>query len=237
MASMDSLPLTIAKKAAAQAALPFIQDGMLVGLGTGSTAAYFIEFLKQKCEEGLNIQAVATSSRSARQALALGIPLVDDQLIHHIDVGVDGADEISPDRSMIKGGGGALLREKIVAASCQKWIVIIDETKLVPRLGTFPVPVEIAHFAYQTTLTRLVEAGYQAKIRLERDGSLYYTDNGNYIADIQFRNPIENPLQEHLKLLQITGVLETGFFFNVADKIIVGYEDGFAKIQDEVKKH
>jgi ribose 5-phosphate isomerase A len=221
----------IAKKAAGQAAANLIQDGMLVGLGTGSTASFMIEALGQRCREGLNIRAVATSQQSMQQAKQLGIPLEDDQHISSLDITIDGADEIDHHKNMIKGGGGALLREKLLAQSSHEMIVIVDENKLVDYLGAFPVPAEIASFAYQTTLCRLENQGYQFVLRLNRDGTIYLTDNGNYIVDIQFDKPILNPQAENERLRLITGVLETGFFFNVAKRVIVGYVDGFIKIQ------
>lgn len=232
MTHADSNLIAEAKKAAAKAALDFIEDGMIVGLGTGSTASYFIDLLGLKCKEGLRVHAIATSQQSAKQALTVGIPLLDEQSVTKIDIGVDGADEIDHHKNITKGGGGALLREKLVACASQQWTVIIDETKLVDHLGAFPLPVEIAKFAYQTTLNRLLEAGYKGTMRLKRDKSLYITDNENYIFDIQFEKPILNPEEEQLKLVQIPGVLETGFFLNLAQRIIVGYEDGCVKIRE-----
>lgn len=231
MTKTDFTPIIIAKKAAGAAAAELIKDGMLVGLGTGSTASFFIEALGKKCrDEGLQITAVATSQQSLRQAKSVGIPLLDIDFITTLDMTVDGADEIDMHKNMIKGGGGALLREKILAHSSQEMVVIVDETKLVQELGTFPVPVEIAQFAYQTTITRLTDNGYHCTLRLNRDQTLYVTDNGNYIVDIQFEPPIIDLPLEDRRLKDIAGVLETGLFFNVAGRIVVGYEDGFAKI-------
>lgn len=231
MTKTDFTPIIIAKKAAGIAATDLIKDGMLVGLGTGSTASFFIQALGQKCrEEGLQITAVATSLQSMRQAQSVGIPMVDSDAISFLDITVDGADEIDHKKNMIKGGGGALLKEKILAKSSHEMVVIIDETKLVEHLGVFPVPVEIAPFAYQTTLMRLSDLGYKATMRLNRDKSLYITDSGHYIADIQYESPILDPVFENNQLRDIVGVLETGLFFNIAGRVIVGYEDGFAKI-------
>jgi ribose 5-phosphate isomerase A len=231
MTKTDFTPIIIAKKAAGTAATDLIKDGMLVGLGTGSTASFFIEALGKKCrEEGLQITAVATSLQSMRQANSVGIPMVDSDSVTTLDITVDGADEIDAHKNMIKGGGGALLKEKILAKSSHEMVVIVDETKLVENLGVFPVPVEIATFAYQTTLTRLNDYGYRATMRLNRDQSLYVTDSGHYIADIQFNSPILDPMFENNRLKEIVGVLETGLFFDIAGRVIVGYEDGFAKI-------
>ncbi len=230
MTKTDFSPIIAAKKAAGKAAAELVKEGMLVGLGTGSTTSYFIEALGQRCRLGLNISAVASSVQSMRQAHSEGIPLIDTDKIISLDLTIDGADEIDHHKNMIKGGGGALLREKLLALASKEMIVVVDENKLVEELGGFPVPVEIATFAYHTTLRRLETHGYSCTLRLNRDQSLYLTDNGNYILDIQYQKPIVNPEQEHDNLKSLAGVLETGLFFNVAGRIVVGYEDGFAKI-------
>ena len=231
MTKIDSNPILIAKKAAGKAAAELIEEGMLVGLGTGSTASFFIEALGKRCREGLKISAIATSQQSTRQAEQLGIPLKDPETITSLDVTVDGADEIDHHKNMIKGGGGALLREKILAQSSQEMIVIIDETKLVDHLGTHPLPVEIAQFIYRSTLQRLEAKGYQGVLRLKRDNMPYLTDNGNYIVDIQYSTPITDPIKEQEKLKSITGVIETGLFYQLAGRIVIGYEDGFVKVR------
>jgi ribose 5-phosphate isomerase A len=232
MTKTDSHPTMIAKKAAGQAAADLIQEGMLVGLGTGSTAAFFIEALGKRCQAGLKISAIATSQQSAHQAQLLGIPIQDPDSITSIDVTVDGADEIDHHKNMIKGGGGALLREKLLAQASKEMIVVIDETKLVDHLGDHPLPVEIVPFVYLTTLQRLTERGYEGVLRLDREEKPFVTDNGNYIFDIQFSQPILDPKKEHERLKSITGVIETGFFFHLAKRIVIGYEDGFAKVND-----
>lgn len=232
MSTIDFKLIREAKRAAGYAASRLVQDGMLIGLGTGSTTTYLIEALGRRCrEEGLHISAIASSQHSLHLAQQAGIPMKESQEVSWLDLTIDGADEIDPHKNMIKGGGGALLREKILAYSSQELVIIVDETKLVHQLGVFPVAVEIAPFAYQTTLKRIEELHYKGKLRFTRDGSLYTTDNGNYIIDIQFVAPILDPQNQHLKLKQITGVLETGLFFNIADRIVVGYLDGFTKIQ------
>ncbi|WP_068470328.1 ribose-5-phosphate isomerase RpiA [Candidatus Protochlamydia phocaeensis] len=231
MTKTDFPPIIAAKKAAGKAAAELIEDGMLVGLGTGSTASFFIEALGLRCQSGLKISAVATSQQSMRQAQKLGIPIQNSDSITFLDLTVDGADEIDHHKNMIKGGGGALLREKLLATGSREMIVIIDETKLVDQLGVFPVPVEIATFAYRSTLARLEEKGYQGVLRLNRDTSLFITDNGNYIVDIQFNKPILDPASEHERLKVLPGVLETGLFFNIAGRVVIGYEDEFVKIQ------
>lgn len=231
MTKTDSNPTLIAKKAAGQAAAELIQENMLVGLGTGSTTAFFIEALGKRCQEGLKITAIATSQQSTRQAQRLGIPLKDPDTITMLDITVDGADEIDHHKNMIKGGGGALLREKLLAQASYEMVVIIDETKLVNHLGDHPLPVEIAPFVYRSTLQRLEAYGYQGVLRLNREKNPFFTDNGNYIFDIQYPNPILDPQKEQELLKSITGVLETGLFFNLAKRVVIGYEDGFVKIR------
>lgn len=231
MAKTDSNRLLIAKKIAGQAAADLIQEGMCVGLGTGSTAFFFIEALSQRCREGLAIKAVATSQQSVRQAQQLGIVLEDPSTITALDVTVDGADEIDHHKNMIKGGGGALLREKLLAYASREMIVIIDETKLVDHLGDHPVPVEISPFIHRNTIQRLMEQGYEGVLRLNRNKEPYVTDNGNYIFDIQYPNAILNPKEEEERLKKIVGVLETGLFFNIAGRVVIGYEDGFFKVR------
>lgn len=231
MTKTDSNPVLIAKKAAGQAAAELIQEGMLVGLGTGSTAAFFIEALGKRCKEGLKISAIATSQQSARQAEHVGIPLKDPATITQIDITVDGADEIDHLKNMIKGGGGALLREKLLALASKELLVVIDETKLVDQLGDHPVAVEIVPFIYRTTMQRLEKQGYHGVLRLDRDNQPFVTDNGNYIFDIQYSQPILDPEKEDKRLKSITGVIETGLFFRVAHRVIIGYEDGFVKIR------
>ena len=184
MTKQDSKDILLAKKAAGYAAADLIQGGMVVGLGTGSTTAFFIEALARRHREGLKITAVATSEQSKRQAEHLGIPMLDPEIITILDVTVDGADEIDPAKNMIKGGGGALLREKLLAQSSREMIVIVDETKLVDHLGDHPLPVEIAPFVYRTTIQRLQNNGYQGALRMTRENTPFVTDNGNFIFDI-----------------------------------------------------
>lgn len=231
MTRTDSNPVLMAKKIAGQAAAELIEDGMLVGLGTGSTAAFFIAALGKKCQEGLKISAVATSEQSALQAQHLGIPMLDPETITALDVTVDGADEIDHKKNMIKGGGGALLREKLLAKASKEMIVVIDETKLVEHLGDHPLPVEIVPFVYRTTIRRLEDLGLTGVLRLNRQNTPFITDNGNYIFDIQYNDPILDPQKEQERLKSIIGVVETGLFFHLAKRVIIGYEDGFTKVQ------
>lgn len=216
----------VIKKAVGYKAAEFVQDGMRVGLGTGTTAFYFIEKLVQRCREGLKIHAAASSTRSFEQAKKGGIPLLDLDTINSLDLTVDGADEIDPMKRMIKGGGGALVREKILASMSQEMIVIVDENKLVSALGKCKLPVEILPFAKMATLHHISKAGYSGEFRKQTDGSLLFTDNGNLIFDIHFNELRENPENDHEALIHIPGVVDTGFFFNLAGRVIVGFADG-----------
>jgi ribose 5-phosphate isomerase A len=221
----------ISKMAAAKAAVEYIQPGMRVGLGTGSTTTYFIDFLGKKCQEGLSIEAVCSSIRSQEQAQKLGIPLQDIEKITSLDLTVDGADEVDTQKRLIKGGGGALLREKIVASMSHRMIVIIDENKLVDSLGLFPLPVEIVPFAHQATIAKLNDLGYVGQLRKAKDHTPYHTDNGNYIFDIHLEYPCLNPEKENKIIRSVVGVIETGFFLNLASQIIVGHADGQVEIR------
>lgn len=219
--------LDAAKIAAAKAAVAFVQDGMIVGLGTGSTASFFIGSLIQRCSEGLKIQAVATSERSLQQAVAGGIPIANLNDLTAIDLDVDGADEIDAQKRMIKGGGGALLREKIIASMSHEMIAIVDESKVVTHLGAFPLPVEIIPFGYKGTIHKIESLGYAGKLRMqEKTNNLYITDSGNFIFDINFPTLLESPEHEDEKLRSLPGVVETGFFFHLAGKVLIGHMDG-----------
>lgn len=226
MKTPDVPSVLIAKKCAGEAAAELIVGGMLVGLGTGSTIAYFLGALAKRCKEGLKISSVATSLVTMNYAKQLGIPLRDDHVISSLDIVVDGADEIDPAKNMIKGGGGALLREKLLATSTSKMVVIVDETKLVSHLGKSPLPVEISPFVFHTTIHRLEQEGYRGVLRLNKEKKPFITDNGNYIFDIQYTEPILDPVNEEKRLKLITGVLETGLFCHLAKLVVIGYNNG-----------
>lgn len=214
------------KKAIGYKAAEFVENGMIVGLGTGSTAFFFIERLIQKCKEGLKIQAVASSNQSFQQAKKGNIPLLDIDNVTTLDLTVDGADEIDPQKRMIKGGGGAHVREKIVATMSREMIVIVDERKLVPILGKCKLPVEILPFARNSIFHHICKAGYHGEFRKNVDGSLFITDNGNLLVDIHFDTPRQYPELDHETLIHIPGIVDTGFFFNLAGRVIVGFADG-----------
>jgi ribose 5-phosphate isomerase A len=214
------------KKQAGTLASSFVQNGMTIGLGTGSTAGYFIEKLSERIKlENLTIKAVASSSRSLELAKQGGIPTIDINTLSSIDLTVDGADEIDTKKRMIKGGGGALLREKIVASMSKEMIVIVDETKLVPLLGCRKLPVEVVCFAHEVTLRLIQKLGFSASFR-KKEKEYYLTDNGNYIIDVQFSSPLQNPEKENSLIKEIPGVVETGFFFHLAGRVIIAFSDG-----------
>ncbi len=216
------------KKNAGYLAASFVQNGMTIGLGTGSTAKYFIEKVAERIQnEHLKLQAVASSTKSLELAKKAGIPLIDINSLTSIDLTVDGADEIDGKKRMIKGGGGALLREKILASMSKEMIVIVDESKVVPLLGHRKLPVEIATFAHQVTFHRIQKLGFDAVFRLQKDSPEYYvTDNGNFIVDIQFPSPLEQPEKEHDFIRAIPGVVDTGFFFHLAGRVVIAFYDG-----------
>lgn len=217
------------KKIAAEKAVDFIKDGMSIGLGTGSTAYWAIQRLAEKIKDGLHIKAIASSKASEALALSAGIPLVNAaDTEQQLDVGIDGADEVDPRGNLIKGGGGALVREKILASSCRQFIVIVDESKLVDQLGKFPVPVEIIPFAFEFALAHLRLMGTNPKMRM-KDETLYITDNGNYIADCAFEK-ITDPGRLTASLNNIPGVVDNGIFEKkIVSKVIVGYKNGSVK--------
>lgn len=214
-----------AKKQAALKALTFVKSGMKVGLGTGSTARYFIEGLGSS---GLNVQAIATSDASYHLAQKHHIPLLDPESVDSLDLTVDGADEITPDWQMIKGGGGALLREKIAASLSKQMIVIVDEGKLVKKLGKHPLPVEILPWGKEGTRRTLEKLGFNGRFR---EG--YLTDNGNVIFDIHLPEVLDHPENTERLLQDIPGIVATGLFFNLPTQVIVGYGDGTAQLLEK----
>jgi ribose 5-phosphate isomerase A len=229
---MHEIPIADkAKDAAAKHAAGLIKNNSIVGIGTGSTAVLFIKHLICRCQEGLKIQALATSLRSQLLAAKGGIPLIDPNTLVSIDIAVDGADEMDPKKQMIKGAGGALLREKIIASMAQEMIVIIDESKCVKHLGARPLPVEILPFAYKATLAKIQKMGFDPVIR-KLDGALYLTDNGNYIADLHTKNFLIHPMEVQQNLLLIPGIIETGLFINMAGRVIIGHPEGTITIQE-----
>jgi ribose 5-phosphate isomerase A len=218
-----------AKKIAAEMAAGFVKNEMIVGLGTGSTVYYAIHKLGEMVQHGLKIRTVSSSVQSEKIAKELKIPSVDFNEIDHIDLYIDGADEVDENYNLIKGGGGALLREKILAFNSLRYIVVIDESKLVKTLGKFPLPVEVVPFALSLTLSHIRTLGAELVVR-QRDGKDFITDNGNLIADCNF-NSISDPALLNRKLHEIPGVVETGLFLNtLVSEVIAGFNDGSARV-------
>ncbi|MFN0065703.1 MAG: ribose-5-phosphate isomerase RpiA [Chlamydiales bacterium] len=205
------------KKGLGQEAAKLVQNGMLVGLGTGTTATYFIDSLIERCRQGLKIEVVSSSVRSQERAAKGGIPVIDMNRVVSIDLSIDGADEIDPKNRMIKGGGGAHVREKIVASASKLFVVIVDESKLVDCLGKFGLPIEILSFGLASTINKLEKLGYHGSVRKTAD-SLYITDNGNYIFDIHAPDRFENPEKDHDAIVNIPGVVDSGFFLTFPQK-------------------
>lgn len=222
-----------AKRAAAELAVEMLQDGMTVGLGTGSTVYHSIQAIGRKVSDGLSIKAVATSVHSEQLARQLGITIIPFSDIGEIDVTIDGADEVDPDWNLIKGGGGALLREKIVADASKRLIVIVDESKVVRQLGRFPLPVEVVPFGFELTERKLRELGCEPKLRTA-DSQPYITDNGNYIMDCEFGS-IAKPALLAEALHRIPGVVEHGLFIRMAAQVIVGRPDGSVYELDRIQ--
>jgi ribose 5-phosphate isomerase A len=217
------------KQIAADKAVSFIESGMIVGLGTGTTAYWAIARLGEKIKsKELDIKAIATSTGSEKQAREVGIPILSFAELEQIDITIDGADEADENLHLIKGGGGALLREKIVASNSKKLIIIVDESKLVKHLGKFSLPVEVVVFGWEKTFQKLQLLGCVPKVRLENNKP-FITDNSNYIIDCAF-NEILDPAELHEKINAIVGVVENGLFINLASKLIIAYKDGEVKI-------
>lgn len=207
------------KEAAARASLEFVQDGQVVGLGTGSTAAHFIKLLGEKVKNGLRIRGIPTSVRSRELALSLEIPLTTLDECQDIAVTVDGADEVDPQLRLIKGGGGALLREKIVASATRQLVIVGDATKQVARLGRFPLPVEVIRFAQTLVAKRIAALGADVRLRTNPDGQPFVTDENNHILDCRF-GEIRDPDQLSRQLSDMPGVVEHGLFIGMASVVL-----------------
>lgn len=211
----------VLKKLAAEAALDYVKDGYVVGLGTGSTVRYLLAALGQRVQAGLKIMGVPTSEETAELARKAGIPLLDDNDLWPINVAIDGADQVDPRLNLIKGGGGALLREKIVAANARQVIIMVDETKRVPVLGdTFPLPIEVLPFGWSNT-ARMIEQVGGKTVRRERNRHAFRTASGHYILDLHIAR-IDDPGALEARLHRIPGVIECGLFVGRTDILIVG---------------
>ena len=222
------------KQAAAEAAIKYVQSGMIVGLGTGSTADYFIIALANALKSGTlrDIRAVPTSKQSERRAHELNIPLASLAQCPLSDVTIDGADEVAPNLDLIKGLGGALLREKVVAQNSKKLVIIADEGKVVSRLGTkSPLPVEVTQFGYETQENFLRSLGTQPKLRIGPGGMVFVTDNGNYIYDCHFEGGIPDAGVFETAIRHRAGIVETGLFLGMAAVAIIGSDKGVREMK------
>ena len=220
-----------AKQVAGNQAATMVEDGMCLGLGTGSTVAHFLDALALRIRaESLSVVGVPTSEETAARAAELGIPLTSLEETPELDLVVDGADEVDPQFRLLKGGGGALLREKIVASCGKKVAIIIGENKRVSKLGTtFLLPVEILPFGHAVTTKKVEAAGCQPFLRTKEDGSPFLTDNGNYILDCKFEKGIDRPEELHSHLAQLPGVAEVGLFLDLCHVLIEGRSNGTAR--------
>lgn len=217
-----------AKRQVAAKAMELVKDGMTVGIGSGSTVSYFIDLLGKEVKQGLSVKAVVASVRCEMQARAWGIDIIEPGATDEIDVAIDGADEVDTKGNLIKGGGGSLLREKIIAYASKAFYVMVDQSKVVEQLGAFPLPLEIVPFASAITLSHIKSLNGEAIIR-QRNGTVFMTDNGNVIADCKF-DEIADPAWLDVRLKMIPGVAETGLFSSkVVTGIFIGHRDGSVK--------
>ena len=223
MNSKDNM-VAAAKKLAGEKAATFVKEGQVVGLGTGSTAYFAILAIAERVREGLDVRGIPTSEASAQLARENGIPLIDFSQADRIDVTIDGADEVDAAFTLIKGGGGALLREKIVAAATDHQIIVADDSKLKVTLGAFALPVEVTPFGWQATRCAIGFLGPQPVLR-EIGNDPFVTDNGNYILDCPFE-AITAPGELETALRSIPGVVECGLFVGLTHRVIIGNSDG-----------
>ena len=223
---MDKTEQDRLKKAAGVEAAKLVENGMTAGLGTGSTVRFFVDELGRRVkEEGLEFTGVTTSRRTREQAEGYGIRIVDIDQVDHIDVTIDGADEVDKDFNGIKGGGAALLWEKIVAVNSRRIVWIVDESKVVDTIGRFPLPVEVIPFGERHVLDRFKERGYNPVLRLDGQGHPVLTDEHNHIIDLHL-DRIEHPQDLAQDLITTVGVVEHGLFLNMVDTVIVGDPNG-----------
>ena len=215
-----------AKFNAASEAVKLIKDGMVVGLGTGSTAKIAVDLIGKRLSEKFQITGMPTSIKTKNQAEKLGIKLIGIDELDSIDIAIDGADEVSPDLSLIKGLGGALLREKKVEKKAKQLIIIVDESKIVEKLGVGFLPVEVSVENHDSTKKEITKLGCSAQLRIEANTQPFITDNQNYIYHCKFEHGIEDPKELDKKLMKIAGVVDTGLFINMTSKVIIGTTSG-----------
>jgi len=218
-----------AKALVGKRAAEMVEEGMRVGLGTGTTSVMFIKALGERVRAGLKIRCVASSDASHELGLSLGMDVVTLAEMPELDLYIDGADEVGPGLALIKGGGGALLREKIVASAADRFIVVVDSTKVVPVLGKFPLPVEVVKMALPLVERRLDDLGLRPKLRRHPDGSLYMTDEDNFILDCAC-GAIPEPEETAAEIRGIVGVVEHGLFLGMASMVLVAGADGVTEL-------
>ena len=221
------------KKIAGEKAAEYVKDGMTLGLGTGSTAFHAVNAVGELVKKGMKLQAVPTSKATEAQARELGIPLLTIDEVEHIDLAIDGVDEIDPAFNAIKGGGGALYREKVVATLAKEVIWIMDDSKLVEKIGAFHLPVEIAQYGSKQAIAKMEAYGWNPVLRV-RDGKTFVTDNGNFIADLHLGAGFDIE-DVYNKLSGMLGVLEHGLFLNMCKRIIVGTDEGAVVTENPAK--
>jgi ribose 5-phosphate isomerase A len=221
-----------AKKTAAKAALSMVHSNMIVGLGSGSTAEFFISYLIEKVKQGLQIIAVCSSKKSEFLAQKGNILVKNINDVNLIDITIDGADEIDTKKRMIKGGGAAHVREKILAYASKKMVAIVDSSKIVKKLGGKKLPVEVLPFGHKHVQTTLKRYSFESSFRKNEENSILITDNHNYILDVDISKSNKTLENIHADIRLIPGVVDTGLFFNIAKKVIIGFEDGRVEILD-----
>jgi len=211
--------MKVDKVIAAEEAVKYVKNGMTLGLGSGSTVDWMLRKLSERVKEGLQIQGIPSSKKTEKLAKELGIPLTDFSVTTHIDLAIDGADEIDGSLNLIKGGGGSLVREKVVDACADELIITADASKMVSQLGSFPLPVEVLPFGFEVVEENIKKLGGVSTLRKKED-QIFVSDNGNYILDCSF-GPIDDAVTLHERLIQLVGVIDTGIFAGMADKVIV----------------
>ena len=219
------------KRVVGEKAADYIKDGMTIGLGSGSTVYWTLKKLGEFVQQGMKVRGIPSSERTEGWAKEFGIPLIDFTDVDYLDIAIDGADEVDSNLNLSKGGGGSLLREKLVDVYARKLIIVVDHSKMVTQLGKFPLPVEVVPFGWEVTAKRIKSLGCVPKLRMN-ENEIFVTNNGNYILDCQF-DTIQNPAELHNQLKLLLGVVETGLFVDMTDIVIIGKDDGVKVVEKE----